>query len=340
MNANFTSYLNRRNTAAPVATVMNTSRRAFNAATATVSNVGARVFDLLGSVKVLVGLVLLVFVLLVIYNQTIGAKVSEAWDKLLKMVRLRTDISVGIGSGPGKVEVPVTPEYPTVTETPPETPLPPLTASGLPEPVTVPTTHDEPPKDAIGIPPEDRPAGMPRSGEAGSGPQYGSDTNADGTFALGGRKEVFNVSRNIYTFDDAAAVCAAAGAELATYDQVKEAYDKGADWCNYGWVKGQMAVYPTQKSTYEKLQKSEPEFRSVCGKPGVNGGYFDNPDLTFGVNCYGAKPAKKASDELLDSQVALPRSAEEIEFEKKVQQFRDDMDEGTVLPFSKGRWSE
>ena len=27
-----------------------------------------------------------------------------------------------------------------------------------------------------------------------------------------------------------------------------------------------------------------------CGKPGLNGGYFSNPQLKFGVNCYGVKP--------------------------------------------------
>jgi Extracellular link domain len=296
------------------------------------ANVKARVFDTMGGVQIVLGLILIVFVALVIYNETIGAKVSEGWDKLLRLLKLRTDISVTV---PGNVEVPVTPEYPEEKAVP----LPPLTASGLPTPVTVPTAHDEPPKDAIGIPPEDRPSGMPRSAVATLGGADG-DTNADGTFALGGRKEVFNISRNIYTFNDAAAVCAAAGAELATYDQVKEAYEAGADWCNYGWIKGQMAVYPTQKDTYEKLQKSAPEFRNVCGKPGINGGYFDNPDLLFGVNCYGAKPAKKGSDDILDSQVALPQSAEEIEFEKRVQKFRDDMATATVLPFSKGRWQE
>jgi hypothetical protein len=166
-----------------------------------------------------------------------------------------------------------------------------------------------------------------------------SDSSSGLPTALSG-SEVFNIGQNIYTFNDAAAVCAAADAELATYEQVKAAYDKGADWCNYGWIKGQMAVYPTQKSTYEKLQKGAPEWRNACGVPGVNGGYFDNPELRFGVNCYGVKPAQKASDEILDSQVALPQTPAEIEFEKHVQRFRDQMDTVSVLPFTKGQWNE
>ena len=47
-------------------------------------------------------------------------------------------------------------------------------------------------------------------------------------------KEVFTVSKNDYSYYDAAPLCKALGAELATYDQVKHAWQKGADWCNYG----------------------------------------------------------------------------------------------------------
>jgi len=65
---------------------------------------------------------------------------------------------------------------------------------------------------------------------------------------LPGQQEVFNISKNSYTYYDAEPLCKALNAELATYEQVKKAYNQGADWCNYGWVKGQMAVYPTQKA--------------------------------------------------------------------------------------------
>ena len=60
------------------------------------------------------------------------------------------------------------------------------------------------------------------------------------------------------------------GAELATYDQVRDAWKSGADWCNYGWVKGQAAVYPTQQETYDKLQTGAEDQRMACGMPGVN----------------------------------------------------------------------
>jgi hypothetical protein len=75
-------------------------------------------------------------------------------------------------------------------------------------------------------------------------------------------------------------------------------------------------------------------------RPGVNGGFFDNPELRFGVNCYGVKPPRNATDELLESQVALPPTTAEIEFDKKVQKFREQLNTITVLPFHKGQWTE
>lgn len=276
------------------------------------------------------GLVLIVFIFLVIYNRTVGDKVRAGWEKIKTILRNKGVIDVALDPGNDG-----TPAVTARLDPEPSVILPPLTAALLPEPVTVPKPADVPPTDNMNIPTTDRPSGMPRSESKSI-----SSLLHEVKDTVPGKKEVFNISRNIYTFNDAAAVCAAAGAELATYDQVKEAYDDGADWCNYGWTKGQMAVYPTQKNTWGKLQKGSPEFRNACGQPGVNGGYFDNPELRFGVNCYGVKPAKKASDELLDSQVALPQSPAELEFEKQVQRFRDQMDAATVLPFHKGKWNE
>ena len=155
------------------------------------------------------------------------------------------------------------------------------------------------------------------------------------------KTEVFNIKENKYSYDDAEPLCKAMGAELATYDQVKDAWNKGADWCSYGWVKGQMAVYPTQEETYDKLQKGPPSQRNSCGNVGVNGGFFDNPDLKFGVNCYGTKPAQKGRDAtLLPSGEAYPYDPDAIEFDKKVAVFKADADNIGVLPFKPGDWSE
>jgi hypothetical protein len=156
----------------------------------------------------------------------------------------------------------------------------------------------------------------------------------------GDGKEVFSISSNKYTYYDSEPLCKALGAELATYDQVKQAWANGADWCNYGWIKGQMAVYPTSQTTYAKLQKGTPEQRLVCGRPGLNGGHFDNPELRFGVNCYGVKPPQKDHDATaITSGEGAPLSPGMLEFDKKVNKYRGDASSIAILPFNKTAWS-
>ena len=150
--------------------------------------------------------------------------------------------------------------------------------------------------------------------------------------------EVFNISSNKYTYNDAEPLCKALGAELATYDQVKDAWNKGADWCNYGWVKGQMAVYPTSEETYQKIQGGPEEGRQSCGRPGLNGGYFDNPEMRFGVTCVGNKPPQNKHDEVAASNGA-PLSPDALAFDKKVSQFKSEADHIAVLPFSHSKWT-
>ena len=60
-----------------------------------------------------------------------------------------------------------------------------------------------------------------------------------------------------------------------------------------------MAFYPTQKSTWNKLQKIKGHEHD-CGRPGINGGYIDNPNVRFGVNCFGSKPAISAEEQGYD----------------------------------------
>jgi hypothetical protein len=97
-----------------------------------------------------------------------------------------------------------------------------------------------------------------------------------------GEKEVFNISNQKYTYEQAKCKCKAYGAELASYNQIVKAYNKGAEWCNYGWSKGQKAYYPTQACPHKRK-------KDHCGKPGINGGNFP-AEMKFGVNCYGIKP--------------------------------------------------
>jgi hypothetical protein len=151
-------------------------------------------------------------------------------------------------------------------------------------------------------------------------------------------KEVFNVSENKYTYYDAQALCKSLDSELATYDQVKAAFDKGADWCNYGWTEGQMALYPTQQATWDKLQAGPEDKRTSCGDPGINGGRFDNPELQFGVNCYGPKPSESKHDARSKQFESEALSPEELALEKRTAQFRGKLI--PIMPFNNSRWSE
>ena len=153
-----------------------------------------------------------------------------------------------------------------------------------------------------------------------------------------GGSEVFNVAANRFTYYDAEPLCKAMGAELATYEQVKEAWSKGADWCNYGWVKGQMAVYPTAESTYAKLHSGPEEERMSCGTTGVNGGYFDNPEMRYGVTCYGKKPSKDSHDESAVARGA-PVSPDAVAFNQKVSKFKSEADTIALSPFNGNSWN-
>jgi len=171
-------------------------------------------------------------------------------------------------------------------------------------------------------------------------PEEPKDKNSLVEKVLPGHQEVFNISKNSYTYYDAEPLCKALNAELATYEQVKQAYAQGAEWCNYGWVKGQMAVYPTQKGTYDMLQSGPESQRLSCGNPGLNGGYFDNPELRFGVNCYGSKPDQKSHDATaVSSGDGAPLSPGGLEQEKKVAKYRGETNYISVLPWNKSAWS-
>jgi hypothetical protein len=151
--------------------------------------------------------------------------------------------------------------------------------------------------------------------------------------------EVFNIGNNMYTYDDAQSVCKSMGARLANYDEVESAYNNGAEWCNYGWSEGQAAYFPTQKNTWKQLQKSD-STKNSCGRPGVNGGFIDNPDVRFGVNCFGKKPKPKPGDLKQLGQKNIPKSPEDIVLDRKVQFWKDNGDKlFKINGYNNNKWS-
>lgn len=154
------------------------------------------------------------------------------------------------------------------------------------------------------------------------------------------RKQVFNIPGNSYTYENAKALCSAYGAELATYQQVEDAYKNGGEWCNYGWSADQMALYPTQPNTYNNLQKITGHEHD-CGRPGINGGYIANPNVKFGVNCYGNKPKiSQEEEELMKIASPYPKTIQDIEFQKKVDYWKNNVDQVLVSPFNYNTWGQ
>lgn len=153
-------------------------------------------------------------------------------------------------------------------------------------------------------------------------------------------QEVFNVPGNYFSYDDAKAVCSAYDSRLATYKEVEDSYNSGAEWCNYGWSEGQMALYPTQQTTWDGLQKIEGH-ENDCGRPGVNGGFMQNPDTKFGVNCYGYKPKMTSVEEdIMANMTPFPKTKKDIAMEMRVEYWKKKINEILVSPFNYTNWSK
>ena len=134
--------------------------------------------------------------------------------------------------------------------------------------------------------------------------------------------------------------CRAYGSKLATYDQIENAYKDGGEWCGYGWSDDQMALYPTQKKTYDKLQTIKGHEHD-CGRPGINGGYIANPNVKFGVNCYGYKPKITPTErKLMEIDQLYPKTKDELSLEKKIYEWRRKLGEILVATFNKTTWSK
>ena len=155
--------------------------------------------------------------------------------------------------------------------------------------------------------------------------------------------EVFNIRNNLYTYDEAKSVCSIYGSTIASYDQVEESYNNGGEWCNYGWSEGQMALFPTQKDTWNKLQKTD-RAKNACGRPGINGGYIKNKNVRLGVNCYGKKPNPTDKEKALmtaNIEDKLPESSADRALRTKMDIWKKNADKYLIVnSFNKKEWSD
>lgn len=152
-------------------------------------------------------------------------------------------------------------------------------------------------------------------------------------------KQVFNIPGNNYSYTEASALCKAYDSRLAKYEEIEDAYTSGAEWCNYGWSDQQLALFPTQKLTFDTLQKI-PGHKNDCGRPGINGGFIKNKNVKFGVNCYGYKPKITPEESnLMSSTTPYPLSKADISFQENIDYWKGRLNEIIVSPFNYTSWS-
>ena len=126
---------------------------------------------------------------------------------------------------------------------------------------------------------------------------------------------------------------------MASYNEIEDAYNKGAEWCNYGWSDNQLALFPTQKKTYNTLQQIKGH-ENDCGRPGINGGYIANPHVKYGVNCYGHKPVMtQEEEELMETSSPYPITNKDLAIENRVNYWKSQLDNILVSPFNTDTWS-
>lgn len=155
-------------------------------------------------------------------------------------------------------------------------------------------------------------------------------------------KEVFHIAENRFTFEEAKEMCSEYGARLANYDEIEKAYNNGANWCNYGWSEDQMAFFPTQRSVYNDL-KTIPGHKNDCGRTGINGGFFQNPNIKLGVNCFGVKPDAKEIDKdymhAINHSPALTQEEMDKASKNGNENGNNDYTKYIIAPFNNDKWN-
>ena len=100
-----------------------------------------------------------------------------------------------------------------------------------------------------------------------------------------------------------------------------------------------MALFPTQREKWEKLQK-KPGHEKECGHPGVNGGYDKNVNALYGANCYGPRPSiDKEEAARMREKPFYTKNQNELVFDSRVNYWRGKLNEIAMAPFNHDNWS-
>lgn len=147
------------------------------------------------------------------------------------------------------------------------------------------------------------------------------------------KNEVYLVDSSVFTYDDSEAVCKYMNAEVATLDQLTDAWNKGADWCSVGWTKDGIPAFPIQQATWEKINANR-RIRGSCGnKAGVNTAP-DHKENLYGVLCYGPK-REPIGQEKVKTHIL---SDHELSLEAKMAELAPVMEDARIAPFNSDRW--
>ena len=76
---------------------------------------------------------------------------------------------------------------------------------------------------------------------------------------------------------------------------------------------------------------------------GINGGFIANPNIKYGVNCYGVKPdPTKMEEEMMEAnkETVIPRSREQVKMDRRVEFWKENASKLlNINSFNKDKWS-
>jgi len=99
-------------------------------------------------------------------------------------------------------------------------------------------------------------------------------------------------------------------------------------------------LFPIQKKTYDKLQNVEGHEHD-CGRPGINGGFFKDSTIKFGVNCFGIKPEiNEPSEKLMNNMTFFPQSKKDLEMKEKLDFLKTKINDIIISPFNVKKWRQ